>query len=247
MLRGGLPFYGSDIGIIMLNNDCPRPVGDIGNAGTWPFPVLYDVVEDAVPTRVVESDAEGLLPGFVAAARRLERAGVRGITTSCGFLAIFQRELAAAVTVPVATSSLLQVPAALRSIGDERRVCVLTINAHTLGRQHFHGVGVSDRELERVVVVGMEDSAHLYGALVGGSRVLDLQTAERELVDAARGAVAQDDSIGAFVFECTNMPPYSAAVRAALNRPVWDTVTLVRSLHAAAVGWDGPAAVDRFR
>ncbi|HEX5494678.1 MAG TPA: aspartate/glutamate racemase family protein [Mycobacteriales bacterium] len=236
MLPGGMPFYGFDIGIIMLNNDCPRPVGDIGNAATWPFPVLYEVVEDAVPSRVVENAAEGLLPDFVTAARRLERAGVRGITTSCGFLAIFQRELAAAVTVPVAASSLLQVPVALRSLSDERRVCVLTINAQTLGPRHFRGVGVTDREFERVVVVGLEDSEHLYGALVGGSRALDVEAAERELVDAARRAVAEDGSIGAFVFECTNLPPYSAAVRAALNRPVWDTVTLVRSFRAALLG-----------
>lgn len=236
MLRGGLPFYGFDIGIIMLNNDCPRPVGDIGNAATWPFPVLYEVVREAVPLRVVESAAEGLLTDFVAAARHLERAGVRAITTSCGFLAIFQRELAAAVNVPVATSSLLQVPAALRSIGEERRVCILTINAHTLGRGHFQGAGVTDRELERVVVVGMEESGHLYGTLVGGSRILDTDVAEREMVGAARRVVAEDDSIGAFVFESTNMPPYSAAVRAAVDRPVWDSVTLVRSLRAAVAG-----------
>ena len=35
---------------------------------------------------------------------------MQAITTNCGFLAKFQREIAAAVTVPVFTSSLMLVP-----------------------------------------------------------------------------------------------------------------------------------------
>ena len=36
--------------------------------------------------------------------------GAEAITTNCGFLSLFQREMAAHVGVPVATSSLMQVP-----------------------------------------------------------------------------------------------------------------------------------------
>ena len=56
---------------------------------------------------------------FIEAARDLEAHGVRAITTSCGFLAAFHRELAAAVSVPMLTSSLLQAPlvARLRAAG----------------------------------------------------------------------------------------------------------------------------------
>ena len=38
------------------------------------------------------------------------RHGAEAITTNCGFLALFQKELAEAVRVPVATSSMMQVP-----------------------------------------------------------------------------------------------------------------------------------------
>ncbi|MBF8184417.1 aspartate/glutamate racemase family protein [Nonomuraea sp. K274] len=234
-LRGGLPFYGFDVGILLLNNDTPRPVGDIGHAATWGFPVLYEVVAPAAPDLVVERAAEGLLPDFMAGARRLERAGVRAITTACGFLAIYQQELAEAVNVPVATSSLLQIPQALRLISPGRRVCVLTINASTLDHRHFAGAGVGPELLDRITVVGLEKSRHLYPALIQGARMLDVAAAEREMVDAATRAVEEDESIGAFVVECTNMPPYSAAVRAATGRPVWDVVTLVHSLHSAVV------------
>ena len=107
---GGKTFYGATVGILMLETRFPRIPGDIGNGETWPFPVLYKVVKDASPNRVVAERARGLLPAFLAAAKELVDLGAEGITTSCGFLSLFQAELAGHVGVPVATSSLMQVP-----------------------------------------------------------------------------------------------------------------------------------------
>ena len=45
MLQGGHATYGQSVGIIMLDCDFPRPVGDIGNARSFPFPVRYEVLE----------------------------------------------------------------------------------------------------------------------------------------------------------------------------------------------------------
>src|SRR5213079_1132189 len=97
---GGFNQYGFTVGILMLDTRFPRIPGDMGNATTFPFPVRYHRVRGA----------KGLLPAFVDGARQLEREGVGAVTTNCGFLVKFQRELAAAVTVPVFTSSLLLVP-----------------------------------------------------------------------------------------------------------------------------------------
>ena len=105
--RGGKAIYGAPLGILMLEARFARIPGDMGNAETWPFPVLYRVVRGASPERVVLGGATGLLPDFIAAARELVDQGAEAITTNCGFLALFQAELAAAVGVPVATSALL--------------------------------------------------------------------------------------------------------------------------------------------
>ena len=110
MFRGGKAVYGAPLGILMLEAKFARIPGDMGNAVTWPFPVLYQVVPGASPERVVLDGARGLLPAFLDAAENLVRLGAEAITTNCGFLTLFQRELAAHVRVPVATSSLLQVP-----------------------------------------------------------------------------------------------------------------------------------------
>src|SRR5213595_2501597 len=95
---GGFNQYGFTVGILMLQTRFPRIPGDMGNATSFPFPVVHQVVEAATPDRVVTSGEPALLGPFIQAARDLERDGVLAITTNCGFLAMFQRELASAVT-----------------------------------------------------------------------------------------------------------------------------------------------------
>src|SRR5438105_13367166 len=102
--RGGKALYGAPLGILMLEARFPRIPGDMGNATTWPFPVLYRVVRGASPEKVVLQGARGLLPDFIAAAQELVHLGAEAITTNCGFLSLFQNELAEAAGVPVATS-----------------------------------------------------------------------------------------------------------------------------------------------
>ena len=108
--RGGKAVYGAAVGILILEARFPRIPGDVGNAVTWPFPVLYKVVRGASPERVVRRRAEGLLEAFVEGARELVAQGADGIVTNCGFLSLIQDELAAACGVPVAASSLMQAP-----------------------------------------------------------------------------------------------------------------------------------------
>ena len=61
-VTGGKAIYGASVGILMLEARFPRIPGDMGHAITWDFPVLYRVVRDASPDRVVRRNAEGLLP-----------------------------------------------------------------------------------------------------------------------------------------------------------------------------------------
>src|SRR5438045_6857110 len=104
---GGKALYGARVGILMLETRFPRIPGDMGNALTWPFPVLYKVVPGATPDRVVRHKSAGLANAFLDAAAELVALGADGITTTCGFLSLYQREIAAQVGVPVATSSLM--------------------------------------------------------------------------------------------------------------------------------------------
>jgi hypothetical protein len=157
------------VGILILDTRFPRVPGDIGNALTFPFPVRYLRVEGASPDRVVRRGAAGLLEPFVAGARVLEREGVGAITTSCGFLVKFQRELAAAVSVPVFTSSLLLVPFVHRMLAPGRRIGILTVDAAALGAAHLAGAGITPEIL--IAIAGMEGEITMaHGALAAGPR-----------------------------------------------------------------------------
>src|SRR5688572_8764881 len=141
-VRGGFNQYGFTVGILMLDTTFPRIPGDMGNAATFPFPVRYHRVTGASPDLVVRRGAAGLLEAFAAGARALEHEGVGAITTNCGFLVKFQRELARAVRVPVFTSSLLMVPLVHRMLDAGRRVGIMTVNAASLTAEHLAGAGI---------------------------------------------------------------------------------------------------------
>src|SRR5581483_11770005 len=143
--HGGKTLYGARVGILMLETQFPRIPGDTGNALTWPFPVLYKVVPGATPDRVVRHQSAGLLEAFLDAAAELVRLGADGITTTCGFLSLFQREIAAHVGVPVATSSLMQIPLIERILPPGRRVGVLTVSAASLTAEHLSAAGADPR------------------------------------------------------------------------------------------------------
>jgi hypothetical protein len=222
----------ADIGIVMLDNRIPRPPGDAGNPASFEFPVAMAVTAGAGTRQVVENSAAGLLPAFTATATELAGSGVSALTTCCGFLALFQRELADSLEIPVATSSLLQVPLVLMTLRGDQRVCVLTANASSLSDDHLRAVGIGPDLRPRVHLAGIEHTEHFYPVLAGDTEDLEPARAEAELVDVALAAVAEHPEIGAFVVECTNMPPYSAAVKQATGRPVWDALSLIGWLRA---------------
>ena len=228
VFQGGKAVYGAPLGILMLEAKFARIPGDMGNAVTWPFPVLYQVVPGASPERVVLDGARGLLPAFLDAAENLVRLGAEAITTNCGFLTLFQRELAAHVRVPVATSSLLQVPWVQAMLPPGRRVGVVSISGTTLTAAHLQAAGAaSDTPL-----AGTENGRELFRVLIRAeSDDLDAARAEQDVIDAARDLIARHKEVGAIVLECTNMPPYAAAVRAAVDLPVYDIYSLVTWFH----------------
>ena len=235
---GGFNQYGFTVGILMLDTRFPRIPGDMGNATTFPFPVRYHQVQGANPDLVVRRGAEGLLPAFVDGARQLEREGVGAVTTNCGFLVKFQRELAAAVTVPVFTSSLLLVPLVHQMLPRGRRVGIMTVSAATLGPEHLEGAGIgSDIP---IAVAGMETEKEFTRVLLGDELELDVDLAREEHVRVARRLVGEHPDIGALVLECTNMPPYTADIQRETGLPVFDIVSLVTLAHRALATAIGP-------
>lgn len=227
--QGGKAIYGAPLGILMLEARFPRIPGDMGNGETWPFPVLYRVVQGASPERVVLQQAEGLLQPFLDAAAELVSLGAEAITTNCGFLSLFQRELAAHVQVPVATSSLMQVPWVQATLPPGQRVGVITVSAASLTPRHLQAAGAP----ADTPFVGTENGQEFFRVLIRGEKHdMDVSLAEQDILEAGQRLVERHKEIGAIVLECTNMPPYAAALRRALGRPVFDIYSLITWFHA---------------
>jgi Asp/Glu/hydantoin racemase len=240
-VRGGQNTFGFSVGILMLDTRFPRIPGDMGNATTFPFPVRYHRVTGAEPDLVVRRGAEGLLDAFVDGARALEREGVGAITTNCGFLVKFQRQMAAAVTVPVFTSSLLLVPLVHRMIGPGKRVGVMTVDAPSLTPEHLAGAGIgADIPL---AVIGMETEKEFTRVMLDNELELDVDAARDEHRTIARRLVREHPDIGAIVLECTNMPPYADDIRRETGLAVFDITSLVRMAHDAIAAGLAPRAV----
>ena len=230
-VRGGKAVYGAAIGILMLEARFPRIPGDMGNAATWPFPVLYRVVREATPERVVRRNAEGLKDAFIAAARDLVADGADGITTNCGFLSLFQEAIAAAAGVPVATSSLMQVPMVERLLPPGRRAGILTISGSTLTTAHLAAAGARPD----TPIGTTEGGREFTRAILGNELELDVEAARADNVEAAERLVEAHPEVGALVLECTNMIPYAADIRAATGLPVFAMDTFVSWFHASLV------------
>lgn len=219
------------VGILMLDTHFRRLPGEIGNGRTWSFPVQFKVVKGASPRRVVEEGDPALLQPFIDAALELVDLGVGAISTSCGFLALFQRELQEALPVTVATSSLLQVPFAKSMLSRSKRVGILTFDAGNLGARHLAAVGVDvDTPVE-----GMPVDSH-FRRVYGDSGVdPDFPRLEAEILAAAERLLMRHGDIGALVLECTNMPPHAAALSRRFGLPVYDIVGLIEWLMRGAL------------
>jgi Asp/Glu/hydantoin racemase len=214
------------LGLLMLDTRFPRPPGDIGHPRTFAFPVRRRMVQGATPERVVRADDPAVLARFVNAARELVDEGCAAIATSCGFLARWQRELQAALPVPVWTSALLQLA---EQQAQGRRCGVITIEAASLGAAHFEGVGADPA----TPVEGITPGSPLHRTLLQDLPTLDLADAQAQVLAAAQRLLARQPGLDTLVLECTNLPPYADALRVATGRQVLDVVTLLDARMAA--------------
>ena len=220
------------LGILMLDTQFPRPLGDVGHPDTFKLPTRRVVLRAAWPEKVVASAAslrrERLVDPFQRMVRQLVGEGAAAITTSCGFLVLMQRELqAAAGKVPVVTSSLLQLPGLLR---EHTQVGVLTISASALSREHLRAAGVPADRLADVVVQGMAKTSAFATAILQNRTELALAVAEQEIITAALALQARASHIRHLVLECTNMAPYAKAIEAATGLQTWSLLQC-QALH----------------
>lgn len=211
------------VGILMLETSFPRPPGDIGNGGTWNFPVQMRKVGGASAQKVVHDDPHALFDAFVQVGREMVEDGCSGLTTSCGFLSLMQDELKDALGVPFASSSLMQIPMIQATLPQHQDVGILTISKESLSAAHLHAAGApTDLPIE-----GLPREGAFASAIFNDTPDMDFATCRQEMRAVAQTLIANHPQVGAIVLECTNMAPYAADIAADTGRPVYSIVSFL--------------------
>lgn len=229
MLRTGFNIYGIKTGILCLESYYSKLPGHIKNASTFEFPVRYKIVKGATPERIVELADMSLLEPFIEAARELEKEGIEAITTSCGFLCLFQKEIAEAVNIPVFTSSLIQVPMLSKMLGKHRKIGIITASKSLLTSKHFTAAGIDPSSVR---VVGMDGKEEFNKVIIKRkTTVLNVDKLRDEVLAIVKELIEGPDDLGAIVLECTDLSPFIDDIRAITRLPIFDIVTLTKMVY----------------
>lgn len=205
------------VGVIALESSFLKPIGHIREPAGFDFPIRYQVIPGATIDRLIRERDPALLQPFIAAAQALEREGVKAITGSCGFLALHQAAIAAAVEVPVFMSSLLQVPLVSRFLTPAQKVGVVVANSEALSKEHLAAVGIAD---EPLVIAGMQHQPQFAEVILQGApRPLDLERFAAELDEVVQAMLQAHPEVGALVLECTDLSHFAPGLQRRFGLP----------------------------
>ena len=234
--RGGRPFYGEALGILMLDDKAPCIPGDVGNANSYDFPVRFKVLNN-IPCDWwfdQEGASKERLKIFIEKANELEQEGVRAITTGCGFFSVFQKEAAKCLKVPLFSSPLLLVPLVSTMIGENQRVGIIASGLEINEEIFLKSADITSSILIATVTLEKCVEFNLVHNVVKKLEI-DVQKIEQEIISVVKNLIKDYPDIGALVFECSDIPPYSKAVSEAVNLPVFDFISFAHFVHRAVV------------
>jgi len=214
------------LGVIRLDYDYPPAPGDIDHPDSFGYDVFYRVVpgltfgicQSGKLTPQVEAN-------FIEAVKWLVGKGVNGITGDCGFMMYFQQLVRRHTAIPVFMSSLAQAPAITCGFSKYELIGVMTANGESLRpmRNLIKDECGVDPEERRYIMIGCENVPGFDAVAKGGK--VNVQYVTPGMVQLAKQTLIAHPKMRCFLLECTELPPYSDAIRAATGLPVYDAIT----------------------
>jgi len=227
----GRAIAGAPIGILLLDVWFPYMPGNVANASTWDFPVLYKILKGTTISMIFSADP-ALKSMIVEGGKELAQQGTRAIIGACGYFGHFQKEVAAALDIPVYLSSLLQVPMVTMGLKTDQKVGIICASQESLNDRIFDACGIKDHT--RLLIASAQDLPE-FRHIIECSGAFNSRKLELEMVNLAKKFVADNPDIGAILLECSDMPPYAYAIQNAVRLPVFDFTTLVNWVFGGVV------------
>lgn len=231
--KGGKLYYEIPIGILCLESYFPKMRGHLRNPRTYNFPTVTKVLKGLDIPKLLFNPSKEMIVPLIQAAQELEKEGVKAITGSCGFMALFQKEIAESVNIPVFMSSLLQLPIIRIMHGEKANIGILTASKKALGSKHLEACSV---DYDSVSIEGMEGNPEFWETVIEGKRFdFNLPALEKEIVGTALRFI-NDKKLDALLLECTDLPPFAKQIQQNSNIPVYDINSLMQLVHST-VQW----------
>jgi hypothetical protein len=231
---------GALLGVVQLSANIPMIPGNVGNASTFDFDLIYQKMEVSGDMVVSSDPHPEVLRLAIEACNQLEAAGCRAVIGNCGFFGNYQQLVAEQVRIPFFSSSLVQLPPLLATLSPRQKCLVITADGPILeNAPALENCGVTSRD--RLVIRGLQEGPEMQRVLtVSGS--YNPKRLEGEIVDTAKKAIEEFPEIGMIMLECTELSPHAWKVQEETGRPVWDFTTMTNWIHAGLVrapfgGW----------
>ena len=231
--EGGKLHYEIPVGILCLESYFPKLRGHLRNPNTYPFPTVVHVLKGLDIPKMLFAPSQEMVDILLDGAKELERQGVHAIAGSCGFMALFQKELSNAVRIPIFTSSLLQLPLIRAMHGESSSIGVLTASEKALTQKHLDAFKT---DINTIYIKGMEGNDEFWETVILGQRHdFDMDRLEKEIVSTALSFI-EEKKLDALLLECTDLPPFAKQIQQKSDVPVYDINSLMR-LVQSSVQW----------
>jgi len=225
IFKGGYPTYGQSLGILVFKGSCPRIPGDAGNALTFDFPVIYEIVGGNFSDLIEGS--ENIKQRLINSAQKLQKKGVSAIIGDCGLMSLYQRNIAENLTVPFISSSLILLPLIWKIQGEKGKIGIITGHSEYLKPHHLEACGAQDLP---VVIQGMEDKEEFRKVVLEGKEYINVELMKEDVIKAVDDLMKKSTEIRSILLECSNLCSFSIDIRRHTHLPVYDLIAAVELL-----------------
>jgi hypothetical protein len=104
---------------------------------------------------------------------------------------------------------------------------MITANDAAVRPVLFESAGIDEAMRARIVVKGANRKPYFNAVIMQELGELDLPRMTAEMADLAAEIAAEDPTVAALFLECSDLPPYAAAMNAATGLPVFDWISFV--------------------
>jgi hypothetical protein len=228
---GGSLAEGYSIGILALELAHRYMPGNVQNARSFRFPVVYQAVRGVGIAALMRGERSAEAP-VVEAALELQRRGVSMVVGACGSFAYYQHAVSERLAIPAILSILCEIPFLIRSLPHKAKLGVVFAATSSFTDEVRRQCGIGAAEAARVVPIGV-DLLPSFQPILKQEGPLDQSALDHELVGLLWQVKQQEPEIRMWLLQCSDLPPCAPAIRSATGLAVFDMTILIEHLYRA--------------